>query len=61
FSNVTGKYALAFSAPSNSIVVASRSYSRWLPPARKDFFLVQEKPPERLSSEKVSHPPAAAK
>ncbi|HWF18201.1 MAG TPA: hypothetical protein VG754_02995 [Verrucomicrobiae bacterium] len=44
FPTVTGQYALAFSQPSNTIIIATMPYSTWLPPAKRDFFLVQQKP-----------------
>jgi hypothetical protein len=44
FPNVTGRFALAFTQPSNSIVLTSLPFSRWLPPARMEFLLVQQVP-----------------
>lgn len=44
FPKVTGRYALAYSPPSNSIIVTSVPYSTWLPPAQKEFYLVRQKP-----------------
>lgn len=44
FPEVTGQYALAFTQPENSVVVASLPYSTWLPPAKKEFLLVRIKP-----------------
>ena len=44
FPQVTGRFALAFTPPPNSITMATLSYTRWLPPAKKDFLLVQEPP-----------------
>jgi hypothetical protein len=44
FPDVTGRYALAFTEPTNAVTVASLPYSTWLPPAKKQFLLVQQKP-----------------
>jgi hypothetical protein len=44
FPRVTGRFALTFTQPSNSIVVAEMPYSRWLPPAKMNFLLVEQKP-----------------
>jgi hypothetical protein len=44
FPDVIGEFALAFTPLPNSMVVASQPYSRWLPPATKTFFLVQQTP-----------------
>lgn len=43
FPTVTGRFALAFSQPTNAMVVATLPYSSWLPPEKKIFFLVQQK------------------
>lgn len=44
FPEVTGRYALAFTEPTNAVTVATQPYSTWLPPAKKEFLFVQEKP-----------------
>jgi len=44
FPDVTGQFALAFTEPENAVTVASLPYSTWLPPAKKEFLFVQQKP-----------------
>jgi hypothetical protein len=44
FPMVSGRYALAFTQPTNSVIIASMPYSTWLPPGKKSFLLVQQKP-----------------
>jgi uncharacterized membrane protein YoaK (UPF0700 family) len=41
FPQVTGRFALAFTQPPNSALVASNSYSVWLGPSPKNFLLVR--------------------
>jgi hypothetical protein len=41
FPQVTGQFALAFTAPEGSVVVASQPYSTWLPPATRKFLLIR--------------------
>ena len=41
FPQVTGRFALAFTQPPNSSVVASNRYSVWLGSSPKDFLLVR--------------------
>ncbi len=43
FPQVTGRFALAFTQPENSVVVASQPYTLWLPAGHKDFLFVQYK------------------
>jgi len=44
FPTVSGHYALAFTVPTNTVVLTSLPYSRWLPPAQKEFYLVEHQP-----------------
>ncbi len=41
FPQVTGRFALAFSKPEDSVVVASLPYSLWLPATQECFYFVQ--------------------
>jgi hypothetical protein len=41
FRNVTGRYAMAFSAPQGATIVDREPYSTWLWPGRNEFFLVE--------------------
>ena len=40
FPRVTGRYALAFTQPSNSFVIASKQYTQWLGSNHRDFLFV---------------------
>ncbi|HEV2693797.1 MAG TPA: glycosyltransferase family 39 protein [Verrucomicrobiae bacterium] len=44
FPDVNGRFALAFTQPPDSTVVASQPYTLWLPPAHKEFLFVQKAP-----------------
>jgi hypothetical protein len=45
FPQVRGRFALAFTQPENSVVVASLPYTLWLSAEQKDFLFVQYKEP----------------
>ena len=40
FPRVTGQYALAFTQPTNSVLIAAKPYAQWLGPSPRDFLFV---------------------